>query len=136
MKIAFDIDDTLWKIVRYIDDKGHKAGRQVPDYDLIQVLRWFYNNGDEVFIWSAGGMDYAKTIAEKLGLIDMVTIIPKMHTDKEGKGTGMPLMDIAFDDCESRLAKVDIRVKRDYSNPEAKVVITTNECLKTMDDGF
>ena len=118
-KIAFDIDDTLYKIIKVdrvlADNLTMKDGgfKQVPDYDLISVLRWFYNNGDEVFVWSAGGIDYARQWVEKFGLSEMVTVMRKMNTDKEGKGTGMPIMDIAFDDCETKLAKVDIRVKRE-----------------------
>lgn len=106
MKVAFDIDDTLWKIDR-------KLKAQVPDYDLIQVLRWFYNNGDEVFVWSAGGLDYAQQIVDKLGLTEMVTVIPKISMAKllEKRYTGM---DIAFDDCETNLAKVDVQVRRNH----------------------
>lgn len=125
MKIAFDIDDTLYKIVEITDEnelaslphQKAKHWKQIPDYDLLQVLRWFVNNGDEVFVWSAGGEDYARNFVNKFG-IEGVSVIRKMHTDKEGVGTGMHVMDIAFDDCETRLAKVDIRVKRNHeTNP-------------------
>jgi hypothetical protein len=116
-KIAFDIDDTLWKI-----DVKHK--RQVPDYDLIQVLRWFVANGDEVFVWSAGGMDYAQTIVDKLGLTDHVTVIPK-NGYPEGKDEEI---NIAFDDVEVGLATVNVKVKReprdeftDTENPLGKI---------------
>jgi len=111
MKIAFDIDDTIWKV-----DRKHK--RQVPDYDLIQVLRWFANNGDDVFVWSAGGLDYAQTIVDKLGFTDIVKVIPKNSAGQTWNGSShgpeedVP-MDIAFDDCETNLAKVDILVKRE-----------------------
>ena len=101
-KIAFDIDDTLAKIVA----QGQEYV-QVPDYDLIQVMRWFINNGDEVYVWSAGGVDYAQMWLRKLGLTDSVTVIPKVDL-----GETHPNMDIAFDDCETKLAKVDIIVKR------------------------
>ena len=70
MNIAFDIDDTIWKIRR-------KQCDQVPDYDLIFVLRWFYNNGNNIYVWSAGGMDHAKNIVTKLGLDEMVTVLDK-----------------------------------------------------------
>ena len=103
-KISFDIDDTLWKI-----DVKYK--RQVPDYDLIQVLRWFYNNGDQVFVWSAGGIEYAQTIVDKLGLTYMVTVIPKVELNDS---SNPHKIDIAFDDCETKLAKVDIVVQRNH----------------------
>ena len=96
MNICFDIDDTLWKIDR-------KYMRQVPDYDLIQVLRWFFNNGDTIYIWSAGGVEHAQVVVDKLGLTDMVEVIQK-GVNKE--------IDIAFDDEETKLAKVDVRVHR------------------------
>lgn len=102
-KIAFDIDDTLYKIRKEERD-------QVPDYDLIQVLRWFYNNGDDVYVWSAGGIDYAKTFVKKLGLDKMVTVIPKVAL---GDDSNPHQIDIAFDDCETKLAKVDIQIKRE-----------------------
>ena len=105
MKIAFDVDDTIWKI-----DVKHK--RQVPDYDLIQVLRWFSNNGDEVFVWSAGGLDYAQMIVDKLGLTDSVKVIPK------GKFGDKQLdIDLTFDDDEvEQIGKVNVIVKRPKYN--------------------
>lgn len=105
MRIAFDIDDTLWKVRK-------EKGDQVPDYDLINVLRWFCKNGDEVFVWSAGGEDYAKQIVRKLGLDEMVKIVPKVSYAKILEKRNLA-MDIAFDDCETNLAKVDVKVNRD-----------------------
>ena len=119
MKVAFDIDDTLWKIEKYecpiicLKQHDHNNFRQVPDYDLIAVLRWFANNGDEVFVWSAGGVDYAQTIVDRLGLTSLVTVIPKISSAKQLQKR-YEGMDIAFDDCETNLAKVDVRVKRKY----------------------
>jgi hypothetical protein len=102
MKIAFDIDDTLWK-VRYTPRLN-----QVPDYDLIQVLRWFHSNGDEIYYWSAGGVDYCRTITAKLGLDDYGLCVEK--------GSLMP--DIAFDDQSVTLGKVNVRVNRFPSEEE------------------
>lgn len=105
-KIAFDIDHTIWKIVKGNDGKMH----QVPDYDLIQVLRWFHANGDEVYIWSAGGVDYAKMIAHKLGFDTFVTVIAKgIYGEPE---SGLKI-DLCFDDEEVNLASVNIRVSRE-----------------------
>ena len=111
MKIAFDIDDTLYKCRR-----THPGG-QFPDYDLIQVLRWFYSNGDYIFVWSAGGVEYAKQIVEKLGLERMVSVIPKV---KLGDDSNPHEIDIAFDDCETKLAKIDVVVRR----PDGKECLT------------
>jgi hypothetical protein len=96
--IAFDIDDTLWKIRAY-----EGGGDQIPDYDLIQVLRWFAANGDTIYFWSAGGCDYCQTIVTKLGLDELGTVIEK----------GSIRVDIAFDDCETDLGIVDVRVQRE-----------------------
>lgn len=95
MRVAFDIDDTLWKV-------REKQLDQVPDYDLIQLVRWFAGNGDEVFFWSAGGVDYATQIIRKLGLDELGTVIEK----------GSIKVDIAFDDQETNLGIVDVKVRR------------------------
>ena len=111
MKIAFDIDDTLHKI--RLDKRD-----QVPDFDLLQVLRWFYQNGDEVYVWSAGGHDYANNFVRRMGIDDMVTVIRK----------GEIKVDIAFDDMETNLATVDVKVNRDSTQEEVKE-ITTHESI-------
>lgn len=133
LNIAFDVDDTLWKIRRSkpncgenctpsvgkdycLEHMDRKDFMQVPDYDLIQVLRWFYQNGDNIFIWSAGGKSYAEDIAKKLGLYDMVTVVEKKHDARDYGLPAPPKMDIAFDDSETNLAKVDIKISRPYND--------------------
>jgi len=106
INVAFDLDDTLWKV-------NEKMRRQEPDYKLINVLLWFVENGDNVFIWSAGGVDYAKTIAAKLGLDEYVKVIPK--PDLGGKNAKI---DICFDDCEVGLADATVLVYRDHNEKE------------------
>jgi len=104
MRVAFDIDDTLWKIVPDGEDQfANKKFKQVPDYDLIQVLRWFHANGDKVYVWSAGGIDYAQTIVNKFGLDTMVKVIAK---------DSLTDMDLTFDDMEVNLGKVNCQVMR------------------------
>lgn len=121
MKIAFDIDDTLWKIQRDYTTEGKEPStvcpcgyryKQAPDYELIAVLKWFYENGDEVFVWSAGGMEYAQVIVDKLGLDGMVTVISKEKDEARND------IDIAFDDCEVGLGKVNVLVKREEKHCE------------------
>ncbi len=103
IRVAFDVDDTIFKI-----DIKHKC--QVPDYDLIQVLRWFYNNGDEVFVWSAGGCEYTQVIVDKLGLTDMVKVIPKGEF-----GNRQLDIDLTFDDDKyEQIGKVNVTVRRDH----------------------
>lgn len=120
INVAFDIDDTLWKVVAqfplctdnctivYNVCQLHRGKyHQVPDYELIQVLKWFYNNNHNVYVWSAGGIEYAQQIINKLGLTEMVTVIQKNND------TNNITIDIAFDDADTNLAKVDVKVKRD-----------------------
>ena len=94
---CWDMDDTLWRI--RLDQKD-----QVPDFDLIMVMRWFWMNGHVVNVWSAGGIDYATQICRKLGIDEFVD-------DVIAKGSIIP--DIAFDDELTKLAKVDVHVQRD-----------------------
>jgi hypothetical protein len=113
LKVCWDIDDTIWKIQKIDNPAGRYRAmtanneyiEQVPDYDLIGVVRWFYQNGDKVYFWSAGGIDYAQMVVNKLGLAHMGKVVEK--------GSFKP--DIAFDDCETNLGKVDVRVNRESS---------------------
>lgn len=100
LNVAFDIDDTIWKV-------NEKMRRQEPDYKLINVLLWFVENGDNVYIWSAGGVDYAKMIAAKLGLDEYVRFIPK--PDLYGKDA---TIDLCFDDSEVALGRTNVIVYR------------------------
>ena len=96
MKIAFDVDDTL-----LIPSVAAGFGRDTPNYDTVALFRWFEAQGCEMFIWSGSGTDWAQTWADKLGL--KATIIVKEKRDD---------IDIAFDDCEVDLARVNVRVRR------------------------
>lgn len=87
-KIAFDIDGTLMVGGTY----------QTPNFRVLDVLRWFISNGDQVFVWSGGGVEYAEQIVRKLGL--NVSVIRK----------GSEKMDVSFDDEEVNLASVNIKV--------------------------
>lgn len=93
IRICFDIDGTL--ITEEHDPK--------PRYDIINLLRWFKNNGHTVFVWSGGGVDYAEMWVRKLGLD--VKVLPK---DRR-----MMKLDIAVDDCEAELAPCMIYVGDD-----------------------
>lgn len=97
LNIAFDVDDTL------IIPGVATGGRETPNYEVIETFRFFEAQGHKMFIWSGSGIDWATTWAEKLGL--KAIIIPKHNPDK------IP-MDLAFDDCDVELAKVNIKVKR------------------------
>lgn len=105
MKIAFDVDDTL-----IIPGMVVGSNSDVPNFDTINLYRWFQSQGHHMIIWSGGGIDYAKMWAEKLGLFPTEVRLKKFHAD----------IDIAFDDCDVELAKVNVKVKRLKNNISRK----------------
>ena len=57
-----------------------------------------------MIIWSGGGEDYARRWAEKLGLTaDEITY---KTTERQAE------IDLAFDDSDIKLARINIKVKR------------------------
>ena len=60
MKIAFDVDDTL-----IIPSIATDFGRDTPNYETINLYKWFQSQGHYMIIWSGGGQDYAKQWAER-----------------------------------------------------------------------
>jgi len=96
MKIAFDVDDTL-----IIPGIALERREITPNYDVIAIYKWFQAMGNDMIIWSGSGIDWAKRWGEKLGLEPFEVRV---------KGDGD--VDIAFDDCDVKLAKVNVKVKR------------------------
>lgn len=92
--VAFDIDGTL------ITEDGFDR----PKYDVIALLVWFANAGHRVICWSGGGKSYAEMVVRRLGLDHLVEVREKGNADDADKP------DIAFDDCEARLGKVNVKV--------------------------
>lgn len=97
MIIAFDVDDTL-----IIPPEATGLDRDVPNYEVIAIYKWFESQGCDMIIWSGGGVDYAKMWAEKLGLKSAM-VLPKEKDER---------VDVAFDDCDVDLARVNIKVRR------------------------
>ena len=102
MKIAFDVDDTLIvpRIVTGLDV-------DTPNYDNIAIFNWFRLQGAYMIIWSGGGKDYAEMWAKKLGL--RADEYRDKSTNEESFDESI---DICFDDCDVKLAKVNVKVKR------------------------
>lgn len=100
MKVAFDVDDTL-----IIPAVATGLDRDVPNYEVIAIYRWFQAQGNTMVIWSGGGKDYAQMWADKLGLE------PDIVSDKmpDFRTAGV---DLAFDDSDFELATVNVKVKR------------------------
>ena len=90
LHIAFDVDGTLIHQVGEAED--------TPRYDIIGQFLFYQSLGYTMYIWSGGGFSYAERWAQKLGL--KATIMEK--------GSFKP--DIAFDDMNVNLGKVNIRV--------------------------
>lgn len=97
MRIAFDIDDTL-----LVPSVATGFGNDTPNYDTVALYKWFQAQGCEMVLWSGSGMDWAQRWGEKLGL-QPFQVLPKQARED---------IDIAFDDCDVKLAKVNVRVKR------------------------
>ena len=104
MKVAFDIDDTL--IIPSVALEGEYYKRtsphDVPNYETIAIFKWFQSLGCIMVLWSGGGVDYAQMWGDKLGLEPFIVLTKEKQDD----------VDIAFDDCDVDLAKVNIKVKR------------------------
>ena len=100
LKIAWDVDDTL-----IVPAVATNMPSDTPNYDVISVLKWFQRQGHTIIIWSGGGVDYAKTWAEKLGLNPCEIRVKEKSED----------VDLVFDDCAVDLGKVNITVSR-YNN--------------------
>lgn len=98
MKIAFDVDDTLI-IPSVVTQRDN-----IPNYETIAVFRYFKELGYDMIIWSGSGVDWAKRWSEKLGL------------DARVIRKGSEEVDIAFDDCDVTLGKVNVKVKRVANN--------------------
>lgn len=98
MKIAFDVDDTL-----ILPAIATGFGIDTPNYEIVELYRWFQRQGHYMIIWSGSGIDYAKRWAERLGL----------HADEFPIKAIREDLDIAFDDSASaNLGKVTVIVKR------------------------
>lgn len=101
LKIAWDIDDTL-----LVPSVVTGSGENVPNYHVIAVYKWFQAQGYEMILWSGSGMDWAKRWGEKFGLEPFTVRMKEASED----------VDIAFDDCDVKLAKVNVKVKRIDNN--------------------
>ena len=100
LKIAFDIDDCL-----LIPNVASGFGNDTPNYETVNLFKWFQNQGHEMILWSGSGLDWAKTWGEKLGLQPFTVL-------RKGDNETLGPVDIAFDDCDVELAKVNVKVKR------------------------
>lgn len=100
LKIAFDVDDTL-----IVPAVATGLDIDVPNYPVIQIYKWFQDQGNHMTIWSGGGKDYAQMWADKLGLKPDRVEVKGPHIKKDE-------FDICFDDADMIIGKVNVKVKR------------------------
>lgn len=86
MKVAFDVDSTLV-------DAAHR-----PMHDSIALFRQLESFGCKMYIWSGGGVDYAKQTADRLNLEAEVVV------------KGSIEVDLAVDDQKVTLGKANLCV--------------------------
>jgi len=77
------------------------VGQPVPNYPVIDLFYKFQALGCHMVIWSGCGIDYAKTWAEKLGLVAEIRAKEKDF---------FKVVDIAVDDQAVNLGLVNIKV--------------------------
>ena len=97
LKIAFDVDNTL------IKPSNKEGERDVTNLDTVWLFEWFQKQGHFMIVWSGGGTDYAQMWCNRIG------ITPDSIVSKD-KLVGV---DIAFDDQEVDLAKINIQIKHE-----------------------
>lgn len=117
MKIAIDLDDTLWKLVEDKDPRPTGVGamcacgipmKQEVDQTMVDLVQSLILD-HQVFIWSAGGVEYAKNWIKRFcpAWESLVEVIPK----EKGQG-----IDVCVDDQEVDLAPILLRIKREHAD--------------------
>lgn len=104
MRIAFDVDDTI-----LVPAVATGFPVDTPNYETIALYKWFQNQGHYMIVWSGSGTDWARTWCEKFGLAPDEIRVKQKSED----------VDIAFDDCDVELAKVNVKVRR-INNRESR----------------
>lgn len=100
VKIAFDCDETLWLNNAY----GTDGEPNKPIVDIYRALQRLPHV--ELYVWSHGGQDWAREVAERCGLTGY-TIIEKPFPVPADKADAP---DIAFDDID-HMGKVTLFVE-------------------------
>lgn len=101
MKVAFDVDGTL------IHAGWEFKGEAVPRTKVLDKIREHCANGDEIWIWSGGGKDYAESIARRIKLEEMQGIKIAGYLSKVMNDGSF---DLAYDDEVVSLAEKNIQI--------------------------
>lgn len=79
--IFVDVDDTL------IRTYGTK---QIPMPACVEYVRRMYADGHLLYCWSRGGADYARGVADSLGILDCFTeFLPKPDIVLDDRGVDL-----------------------------------------------
>ncbi|MBX7224246.1 MAG: hydrolase [Blastocatellia bacterium] len=69
--VFVDVDDTLVRSV---------GSKRIPIPQAIEKVRHYKAEGAELYLWSSGGANYARSVAEELSLLDCFAgFLPKPH---------------------------------------------------------
>ena len=69
--IFVDVDDTLIRSV---------GAKRIPMPGVVAAVRALYAQGAELYLWSSGGAEYARSSAAEIGLQEcFVAFLPKPH---------------------------------------------------------
>ena len=93
--VYVDVDDTL---VRSVGTK------RIPMTGAVEHVRSLHADGAHLFCWSSGGGEYARSVAEELGIAAcFVAFLPKPHVllDDQPIGSWRRLVTVHPVQCES-----------------------------------
>lgn len=94
VEVAYDVDGTL---ITYEDQ---------PNTDVIESLKFHFQVGCYVIVWSGGGKEYAEVWVRRLGLEKFVS-----EVRMKPLATEETVVDLCYDDQIVGYGKVNVRVK-------------------------
>lgn len=93
--VYVDVDDTLVRSV---------GSKRIPIAEAVEHVRSLHADGAQLFCWSSGGGEYARSAAEELGIAGcFVAFLPKPHVllDDQTVGEWRRLVTVHPAQCES-----------------------------------
>jgi hypothetical protein len=79
--IYIDVDDTL---IRTFGTK------QIPITSCVEYVRRMHAHGHQLYCWSRGGAEYARDVADSLGIADcFCSFLPKPDVVLDDRGAGL-----------------------------------------------
>ena len=93
--VYVDVDDTLVRSV---------GAKRIPMTGAVEHVRSLHADGAQLYCWSSGGGEYARSVAEELGIAGcFVSFLPKPHVllDDQPVGEWRRLVTVHPVQCES-----------------------------------